>query len=61
MKKEMSLAPAIEPEYLGQETCCYEDVANRHCIKSGSREICFCGDVKECELVEYCKFFNRER
>jgi len=61
MKSKMNLAPAIEPEYLEQETCLYEDVENRHCIKSGSRVICYCSDVKECELIVNCKIFNREK
>jgi len=56
--KKQEKAEAIPSGCFEMEEVDFDEAANRHCIKTGTKAVCFCMDIKECGKLKECEMIN---
>ena len=59
MRKSKKAAETLTASDLEMQEVYFEDEANRNCIETGKKIICFCTKVEECKKVRECEKFNK--
>jgi len=55
---ETSTTPLLSSDLVMEELE-YDSLMNRHCLKTGSRIICFCAETSECNFLKERQITNQ--